>query len=192
MLTEFQLWVLSATEIVALYIVCVMLLRAVIPGQIKWAPKCLAYGALNRLAGVWGRAGCLNPTALLTAKLSLPGEEQPSVAKIGRLLPSVPAPWKADMVGARKGPHRSLWVCVWLLVPTKRHSQLKLRAVPRIRQPILGRAPIGATSCFGGKHKESASDLRAAISCFENSVSAAVGAAVRALPTQRCWALYLA
>ena len=54
MLTEFQLWVLTATEIVALYIVCVMLLRAVIPGQIKWAPKCLAYGALNRLAGVLG------------------------------------------------------------------------------------------------------------------------------------------
>ena len=73
MLTEFQLWVLSATEIVALYIVCVMLLRAVIPGQIKWAPKCLAYGAVNRLAGVWGRAGCLNPTALLTAKLSPSG-----------------------------------------------------------------------------------------------------------------------
>jgi hypothetical protein len=73
MLTEFQLWVLSATEIVALYVVCVMLLRAVIPGQIKWAPKCLAYGVLNRLAGVWGRAGCLNPTALLTAKLSPSG-----------------------------------------------------------------------------------------------------------------------
>jgi hypothetical protein len=56
MLTEFHLGVLSAAEIVALYVVCVMLLRAVVPGQIKWAPHCVAYGALNRLAAAWGRA----------------------------------------------------------------------------------------------------------------------------------------
>jgi hypothetical protein len=54
MLTEIQLWVLSATAIVALNVVCVMLLRAVIPGQIKRAPDLCRWGALNRLAGVCG------------------------------------------------------------------------------------------------------------------------------------------
>jgi hypothetical protein len=86
MLTEIQLGVLSAAEIVALYFVCVMLLRAVIRGQIKWAPTYVAYGALHRLAGAWGRAGWLKPTALLTAKPSPSGGRaaQRSPQKNGR------------------------------------------------------------------------------------------------------------